>query len=189
MIIRQLAIALPMPIHALSISPRDKSLIYISEPMKTVAVLDNLRSVYNVGSIFRTANAVGIEKIYLCGTTPTPLDKKGERRKDFAKVALGAEDTVKWEYCESTFDCAKKLREENYYVIAFEQASGSVDYKNVSIEDQGKVAFVIGNEVEGVLKDVLERCDVVAEIPMRGTKESLNVTIAFGVGVYRILGV
>lgn len=157
--------------------------------MKFVAVLDNLRSVYNVGSIFRTSNAVGIEKIYLCGTTPTPLDKKGDKRKDFAKVALGAEDTVEWEYTESTFECVKKLKDENYYVIALEQGEGSVDYKEVSLAGYENIAFVIGNEVDGVTSDVLAQSDVLAEIPMLGTKESLNVTIAFGVAVYRILGV
>ncbi|MCK9345199.1 MAG: TrmH family RNA methyltransferase [Candidatus Pacebacteria bacterium] len=152
-----------------------------------VAVLDNLRSVYNVGSIFRTANAVGIEKIYLCGTTPTPLDKKGERRKDFAKVALGAEDTVAWEYIESTFECVKKLKKENHYIIALEQDEKSVDYKKVEMPARG-IAFLIGNEVDGITKDVLAESDVIAEIPMLGTKESLNVTIAFGIAVYRILG-
>ncbi|MBI5799032.1 MAG: RNA methyltransferase [Candidatus Yonathbacteria bacterium] len=155
--------------------------------MKASAVLDNLRSVYNVGSIFRTANAVGIEKIYLCGTTPTPLDKKGERRNDFAKVALGAEDTVAWEYVENIFDCIKKLKAENYFIIALEQSGGSVDYKQIT--PNGKTAFIIGNEVEGVSPEVLRSADVVVEIPMLGTKESLNVTIAFGVAVYRILGV
>jgi tRNA G18 (ribose-2'-O)-methylase SpoU len=154
-----------------------------------IAVLDNLRSVYNVGSIFRTANAVGIEKIYLCGTTPTPIDKKSERRKDFAKVALGAEDTVSWEYFESTYACVKRLRDEGYYIIALEQGEDSVDYKNVDIAGKASIAFVIGNEVEGVLPEVMKECDLLAEIPMLGTKESLNVTIAFGIGVYRILGV
>jgi len=155
--------------------------------MKSIAILDNLRSVYNVGSIFRTANAVGIEKIYLCGTTPTPLDKKGERRKDFAKVALGAEDTVAWEYAEHTLECVKKLKKEDYYIIALEQAHDSVDYKKVVAKE--KTAFVIGNEVDGILREVLSASNLVAEIPMLGTKESLNVTIAFGVAVYRILGV
>lgn len=157
--------------------------------MKSRVVLDNLRSVYNVGSIFRTSNAVGVEKIYLCGTTPTPLDKKGERRKDFAKVALGAEDTVEWEYIENTFDCVKKLKEENYYIVAFEQSEKSVDYKDVDVNGKDKVAFIIGAEVTGISKDVIDQTDVVAEIPMLGTKESLNVTIAFGIAVYRILGV
>jgi len=157
--------------------------------MSSVAVLDNLRSVYNVGSIFRTANAVGIKKIYLCGTTPTPLDKKGERRKDFAKVALGAEDTLLWEYFEDTLDCVKKLKEENYYIIALEQGEDAVDYKDVNIAGRENPAFVIGNEVDGVLPEVLSLCDVIVEIPMLGTKESLNVTIAFGVAVYRILSI
>lgn len=157
--------------------------------MIAVVVLDNLRSVYNVGSIFRTANAVGIEKIYLCGTTPTPLDKKGARRKDFAKVALGAEDTMLWEYVESTFECVKKLKEENYFVIAFEQDENSLDYKEVKIAGKEKIAFVVGAEVVGIERQVLAQSDVIAEIPMLGTKESLNVTIAFGVAVYRILGV
>lgn len=157
--------------------------------MEAVVVLDNLRSVYNVGSIFRTANAVGIKKIYLCGTTPTPLDKKGEQRKDFAKVALGAEEAVKWEYLESTVECVKKLKEENYFIIALEQDKKSIDYKEVSVSGIEKTAFVIGAEVVGISPDVLEQSDVIAEIPMLGTKESLNVTIAFGVAVYRILGV
>lgn len=154
-----------------------------------VAVLDNLRSVHNVGSIFRTCNAVGIEKIILCGTTPTPLDKKGVARKDFAKVALGAESTVVWEYMETTLDAITFLESEEYCIISLEQHLDSVDYKSVDILDEKNVAFVIGNEVDGISDEVLERSDIIAEIPMLGTKESLNVTIAFGVAVYRILGV
>lgn len=153
-----------------------------------IAVLDNLRSVYNVGSIFRTANAAGIEKIILCGTTPTPLDKKGVRRSDFAKVALGAEDTISWEYVESTEEALKTLKESGCYIIAFEQAEKAVDYKEVNIVNKKDIAFVIGPEVTGMTPSVLTLCDVIAEIPMLGTKESLNVTIAFGIGVYRILG-
>jgi tRNA G18 (ribose-2'-O)-methylase SpoU len=154
-----------------------------------VAVLDNLRSVYNVGSIFRTCNAVGVEKIILCGTTPTPLDKKGNKRKDFAKVALGAEDTLSWEYAEETISKIKELKQKNYNIVALEQGENSVDYKNVDISGKEHIAFVIGNEVDGITANVLEQSDVLAEIPMLGTKESLNVTIAFGVAVYRILGV
>lgn len=154
-----------------------------------IAVLDNLRSVYNVGSIFRTANAVGIEQIILCGTTPTPVDKKGLRRKDFAKVALGAEDTVAWEYVEDTRNKVQEFKKEGYYIISFEQDEKAIDYKNVKIEGKENLVFIIGNEVDGITKDVLALTDVIAEIPMLGTKESLNVTIAFGIGVYRILGV
>lgn len=154
-----------------------------------VAILDNIRSVYNVGSIFRTANAVGIEKIILCGITPTPLDKKGRRRSDFAKVALGAEDVVAWEYCETTKEALEKIKKEDFYIIAIEQDGTSLDYKSVSVEGKENVAFIIGAEVEGMSNDALALCDAIVEIPMLGTKESLNVTIAFGIAVYRILGV
>lgn len=154
-----------------------------------VAVLDNIRSVYNVGSIFRTCNAAGIRKIILCGITPTPLDKKGRKRSDFAKVALGAEDLVQWEYQESTEEALKSLKEEGGYIVAIEQDERSVDYKKVDIAEKQNVAFVIGAEVDGMSKGTLALCDVVAEIPMLGTKESLNVTIAFGIAIYRILGI
>lgn len=154
-----------------------------------IVILDNLRSVYNVGSIFRTANAVGIEKIYLCGTTPTPLDKKGARRSDFAKVALGADETIKWEYKENVIECVSDVKEKGYYLIALEQTDNSTDYKKIDIYNKEDIAFIIGNEVDGILSPVINLADVVAEIPMLGTKESLNVTIAFGIGVYRILGI
>jgi len=154
-----------------------------------IVVIDNLRSVYNVGSIFRTANAVGIDKIILCGTTPTPLDKYGDKRSDFAKVALGAEDVVAWEYKEDIRSTIQELKNENYYIIAIEQDEKSVDYKNIKIEEKEDIVFIIGPEVDGMSKENLALCDVIAEIPMLGTKESLNVTIAFGIAVYRILGV
>ncbi len=157
--------------------------------MKVTLVLDNLRSVYNVGSIFRTANACGVGRIILCGITPTPLDKKGERRKDFAKVALGAEDIISWEYCETTLEAMSLLKKEGYYCIALEQDKNSTDYKDVSVDGKDNVAFVIGAEVDGVSHEVTKMCDVIAEIPMLGTKESLNVTIATGVVLYRFLGI
>ncbi|MEN9552003.1 MAG: hypothetical protein RI935_380 [Candidatus Parcubacteria bacterium] len=157
--------------------------------MKVTLVLDNLRSVYNVGSIFRTANACGVTHIILCGTTPTPLDKWGNKRKDFAKVALGAEEIISWEYEEETTRALLKLREKNTYIIAVEQDEKSIDYKEVSIKDKENVAFIIGPEVTGMSEEVLAMCDVIAEIPMLGTKESLNVTIATGIALYRILGI
>ncbi|MEN9338067.1 MAG: hypothetical protein RIQ41_381 [Candidatus Parcubacteria bacterium] len=152
-----------------------------------VVVLDNIRSVYNVGSIFRTANACGIGKVLLCGITPGPLDIKGRKRTDFAKVSLGAEDKVLWERKASIREALESLHKEGYHIIAIEQDSSSMDYKRVT--SKPKTAFVLGSEVDGVEKEVLSMCDVVAEIPMLGTKESLNVTIAFGVAAYRILGV
>lgn len=154
-----------------------------------IVVLDNLRSVHNVGSIFRTANALGVEKIYLCGTTPTPLDAKGNKRKDFNKVALGAEDILSWEYSESTLACVKKLKDEGVYILSLEQDMHSIDYKKVDVSGKEKIAFIVGAEVDGVAHDVIKISDAIVEIPMLGTKESLNVTIAFGVALYRILGV
>ncbi len=152
-------------------------------------ILSDLRSVHNVGSIFRTANALGFDKIYLCGTTPTPLDNYGVPRKDFLKVSLGAEKTILWEYVIDTKELIKKLRADGYYVIAVEQNEKAIDYKTVDIDAKEKIAFVLGGEVEGLSKDILDETSVIAEIPMIGTKESLNVTIAFGVAVYRILNI
>ncbi len=154
-----------------------------------IVVLDNIRSVYNVGSIFRTCNAVGIEKIYLCGITPIPLDKKGRKRKDFTKVALGAEDIVDWEFIENLVSCIEKLKKEGSYIISLEQDKNSVDYKSLNIKGKENIAFVLGSEVDGINKEILKESNVIAEIPMNGTKESLNVTIAFGIAVYRILGI
>ncbi len=150
-------------------------------------LLSNLRSVHNVGSIFRTANALCFDKIYLCGTTPTPLDNYGVQRKDFLKVSLGAEKTIDWEYVADTKELIKKLRVDGYYVIAIEQDEKAVDYKTVDIQGKEKVVFVLGTEVGGLSRDILDEVSVIAEIPMIGTKESLNVTIAFGVSAYRIL--
>lgn len=156
--------------------------------MKVTLVLDNLRSVYNVGSIFRTANACGVTHIILCGTTPTPLDKKGDKRKDFAKVALGAEETVSWEYVEDTVTVLTKLKQNGNYIVAVEQDEKSIDYKDVTVGGKERVVVVIGPEVTGMSQEVLALSDVIAEIPMLGTKESLNVTIAAGIALYRILG-
>jgi tRNA G18 (ribose-2'-O)-methylase SpoU len=130
-----------------------------------------------------------VTHIILCGTTPTPLDKWGNKRKDFAKVALGAEEIISWEYEEETTRALLKLREKNTYIIAVEQDEKSIDYKEVSIKDKENVAFIIGPEVTGMSEEVLAMCDVIAEIPMLGTKESLNVTIATGIALYRILGI
>ncbi len=150
-----------------------------------VVVLDNIRSVYNVGSIFRTADALGIDKIYLCGTTPTPTDRFGRERNDLAKVALGAEKSVAWKYASKTEDVLKKLKKEKFYIIAIEQNKKSKDFSKV--KPKYPVAIVMGNEVGGLDKKVLKLCDIIAEMPMKGKKESLNVSVAFGVATYRIL--
>lgn len=155
--------------------------------MSNIIVLDNIRSVHNVGSIFRTADTAGVDMIYLCGCTPQPIDRFGRARADFAKVALSAEKTVKWKHFEKTTDALKELKENNFTIIAIEQAKNSVDYKKVKPEE--KTAFVFGNEPNGISKDVLDKCDSIAEIPMRGEKESLNVSVSVGIALFRILDI
>ena len=145
-------------------------------------VLENLRSVYNVASIFRTADAVGASKIYLVGSSPTPLDRFGRERKDFAKVALGAQNTVPWEYFESIKDALDKLRKLGFSVIALEQDENSKSLSSFKAPE--KLALVLGNEPSGIEQDTLKLCDNIVEIPMFGKKESLNVSVAFGVAAY-----
>ncbi len=142
-------------------------------------ILDNIRSVHNVGSIFRTCDAAGVEKIILCGTTPTPLDRFGRTRKDLAKVSLGAEKTVPWEYEETTQAAIARLKEEGASIVAVEQTEGAIDYKKLVIA--GPTAFVFGNEVDGVSREALALCDAAIEIPMAGRKESLNVAVTVGI--------
>ena len=150
-----------------------------------VVILDNIRSVYNVGSIFRTSDALSIDKIFLCGCTPTPIDRFGRARKDLAKVALGAEKDIASEYCSDTKEVIKKLKKEGFQIIAIEQDKKSIDFKKV--KPKYPTAIVMGNEVGGIDKKTLALCDVSAEIPMMGNKESLNVSVSFGIIGYQIL--
>jgi tRNA G18 (ribose-2'-O)-methylase SpoU len=152
--------------------------------MKKVVVLDNIRSVFNVGSIFRTADALGVDMIYLCGTTPTPTDRFGRARADLAKVALGAEKDIVWEYAEKTTDIVKRLKKEKYQIIAIEQDKKSVDIKKAKIKSSA--ALILGNEVEGIDTKVLKLADTIVEIPMKGNKESLNVSVSFGIVGYQL---
>ena len=154
---------------------------------EVAVLLHNIRSTHNVGSIFRTADALGVYKIYLSGYTPTPVDKFSRARKDVAKVALGAEKNIVWEYVKNPETIIKKLKKEKYQVVALEQSKKSIDYKKVKIARP--VLFIVGNEVVGIEPKILSLADVVAEIQMKGNKESLNVSVAFGVAVFRILGI
>lgn len=150
-------------------------------------LLNDIRSVHNVGSIWRTANAAGVNKIFLSGYTPLPIDRFGRERRDFAKVALNSQKSVVWEYAENPVILVKRLKKEGFYIVATEQAKNSVDYKKVKIKKP--VLFMVGNEVEGIPKKLQNLADIVAEIPMRGDKESLNVSVAFGVALFRMLGI
>jgi len=148
----------------------------------SILILENLRSVENTASIFRTADGFKVSKIILIGTTPTPLDRFSRKRQDFAKVSLGAEETVDWEYKKEIGLVINNLKEEGFQIIALEQTPDSKDLKSLTKPD--KFAIIVGNEVTGVSKKALDVSDVVAEIPMLGHKESLNVSVAAGVALF-----
>jgi tRNA G18 (ribose-2'-O)-methylase SpoU len=150
----------------------------------TYLILHNVRSAQNVGSIFRTADACGVSKIYLTGYTPTPLDRFNRPVKEIAKTALGAEKNINWEKLTIN-KCLENLRNEGFYIIALEQNKKSVDYKK--IKPKSKTAILVGNEVLGVSEAVLSQVDMIGEIPMKGKKESLNVSVALGVALFRIM--
>ena len=150
-----------------------------------VLILCDIRSMENVGSMLRTADGVGIEKVYLVGITPLPIDRFGRKVGGIAKTALGAEETVAWEYAQEIDPLLARLSREGYQLIAIEQSESSVDYKTV--QPVRPVAFMVGNEVEGLTTAVLEKADTIAEISLRGEKESLNVSVAAGVALFRML--
>jgi len=149
-----------------------------------VLILHNLRSVYNVGAIFRTADAVGVKKIYLMGITPTPLDRFGKKRSDVAKSALGAEEIIPWEQYEEPDKLIENLKKADFEIIALEQASQSKDYRELKLKKN--TALLIGSETEGLPQILLETSDSIIEIPMRGKKESLNVSVSVGVALYEL---
>ena len=152
-----------------------------------VLILHNIRSAENVGAIFRTADAAGITKIYLVGITPAPLDRFDRPRKDIAKAALGAELSVSWQSAKTISPIISILKKEGYTIVAVEQSPKSVDYKTVTCGQE--TAFILGSEVDGIPGAVLAKCDIVAELPMRGMKESLNVSVAAGIALYRMLDI
>ncbi|MDP2676714.1 MAG: TrmH family RNA methyltransferase [bacterium] len=151
-----------------------------------ILILHNIRSIYNVGSIFRTADALGIvEKIYLCGITPAPLDEIGKYKSAFIKTALGAEKIIQWEKKKSAVSLIKKLRNEKrkWNIIAVEQAKNSIPYYTLNVKNSGSDNFVLifGEETKGIPKTILKITDKIIEIPMAGKKESLNVSTAFAI--------
>jgi tRNA G18 (ribose-2'-O)-methylase SpoU len=146
---------------------------------KLYVVCHNIRSLHNVGSIFRTADGAGVTKLYLCGYTGHPP------RKEISKVALGAENAVPWEYHYQTWRVLDRLKAQGVQIIALENnIPGSVDYRKVY--PRFPTALLLGNEVEGLSPGLLKRADVIVHIPMHGVKESLNVAVAFGIAVYKL---
>ncbi|NNE75939.1 MAG: RNA methyltransferase [Pricia sp.] len=143
-----------------------------------VLVLDNIRSLNNIGSVFRTADAFLIEKIFLCGITATPP------HKDIRKTALGATESVAWEYHKSTTEIVALLKSQGYTVLAVEQAENALMLNNLKIDTFKKYALIFGNEVKGVSQSTIDVCDGVIEIPQQGTKHSLNISVSVGVVVW-----
>lgn len=158
---------------------------------QVVAIIHNVRSIHNVASIFRTADGAGIIKLYLVGITPTPHDQFGRIAKPFHKVALGAEESVPWEQVTTVKRAITKLKKDGYYIVAVEQAEnaialGSKAFKKIKKEAKN-IALVMGEEVDGIAPNILKACDAIVEIPMHGKKESLNVSVAFGIAAYALV--
>jgi len=151
---------------------------------KTIAIIiDNVRSVENVGSIFRTADGLGVSKIFLIGITPTPLDRFGRKRGDFAKVSLGAEETVDWEYSKDIISVIKDLKSQDFKIISLEQDPKANKLEAISYKLE-RLALIVGNEVDGISQEVLDLSDEIIEIGMSGNKESLNVSVATGIALF-----
>jgi tRNA G18 (ribose-2'-O)-methylase SpoU len=148
-------------------------------------MLHNIRSAHNVGSIFRTSDAIGVTHVYFSGYTPLPVDKFGRPSKEIAKTALGSEKIIPWTRVSSPARLIERSKSEGYVVIAIEQDARAVDYKTY-LPPTGKSLVLVGNEVRGLAKALRDRADVVVDIPMRGAKESLNVAVAYGVAMFRL---
>ncbi len=170
-----------------------------------VSLLYNIRSLHNVGSIFRTADAAGVKKLYLCGITPSPTDVFGRPRQQLTKVSLGAEKYVEWDASVRSARAISKLlddlKSKGYKIFAIEQAKNATTYYKLQTKRTDKIALVLGNEVKGLPKPILKKADKILEIPMRGAmvrqahhprhtrrgKESLNVAVAFGIVAFHLI--
>jgi len=159
-----------------------KNVAQFREAQKTpiIVILDNIRSLNNIGSVFRTADAFLIEKIYLCGITAQPP------HKDIQKTALGATDSVNWEYVEDAITLSRKLKDQNIHLCAIEQAENSMMLDQFNPEKGKRYAVVFGNEVKGVQQEIVSLCDTVIEIPQYGTKHSLNISVSCGVVLWDV---
>ncbi|MDH6314126.1 23S rRNA (guanosine2251-2'-O)-methyltransferase [Parabacteroides sp. PFB2-10] len=149
-----------------------------SRKIPLIVVLDQVRSLHNVGSVFRTSDAFRVEAIYLCGITATPP------HPEIHKTALGAEDTVDWIYFKDTLEAVDRLKTAGYIVCSIEQAEGSVMLDRLTLDKDKKYAVILGNEVKGVQQEVVDNCDQCIEIPQYGTKHSLNVSVTAGIVIW-----
>ncbi|MEN8137117.1 MAG: RNA methyltransferase [Bacteroidota bacterium] len=159
-----------------------KNINQFKEAKKTplIIILDNIRSLNNIGSVFRTSDAFLVEKIYLCGITATPP------HKDIHKTALGATDSVDWEYSKNTIDVIKNLKTEGVEIVSIEQAESAIMLDDFEADNSKKYAIVFGNEVKGVEQEIVSASDSVIEIPQHGTKHSLNISVSAGVVVWEM---
>jgi tRNA G18 (ribose-2'-O)-methylase SpoU len=151
-----------------------------SKKIPLVIILDNIRSQHNIGSVFRTSDAFRIEKIYLCGITATPP------HREIHKAALGATESVDWQYIENTGTLIQQLKEEGYTIFAIEQAEGSILVDDFQYDYTAPLAVVFGNEVNGVDEEVMELVDGSIEIPQYGTKHSLNISVSAGIVIWEL---
>jgi tRNA G18 (ribose-2'-O)-methylase SpoU len=149
------------------------------EKLPVIVVLDNIRSQHNIGSIFRTSDAFRVSELYLCGITATPPNR------EINKSALGATESVKWQYSPDTISAIDALKSKGYTIIAIEQAIGSIELEDYVPNDDAKIALVFGNEVTGVSDEVMERVDACIEIPQFGTKHSFNVSVTAAIVLYQ----
>lgn len=146
-----------------------------------VIILDNVRSMHNVGSAFRTADSFGIAKIVLTGVAPQPP------HREIHKTALGATETVTWEYYENVAEAIQNLKKEGYQIAALEQVHNSIHLQDIVIHPTDKIALIFGNEVEGVSNEALQLCDFAIEIPQFGSKHSLNISVTVGVALWELV--
>jgi 23S rRNA (guanosine2251-2'-O)-methyltransferase len=151
-----------------------------SEKLPLIIILDDVRSMYNVGSVFRSSDAFRVEKICLCGISAQPP------HPEIHKTALGAEDSVEWEYYKNTMDCVHDLKNKEYIVLSIEQAEGSTKLQELSLNKEKKYAVVFGNEVKGVKQEVVDASNGCIEIPQFGTKHSLNVSVTAGIIIWEM---
>lgn len=153
--------------------------------IETHVILENIRSAQNVGAILRTADAMGISKVWMMGYTPAPIDRYGRPVSDILKTALGAEHTVQWEQRTDGTSLIDELKERGFRIVVVEKKEGAIDYKQCELN--GPTALIFGNEVDGVSKEACVRADDIISLPMRGAKESLNVATTAGIVLYRLL--
>lgn len=159
--------------------------------MNKIVILDNIRSAHNVGSVFRSSDGAGVERVYLVGPTPTPTDRFGRPQPEIVKTSLGASESMKWEHVGSSgsrsvaeaVSLCQELQKEGYTVVAVEQSKDSISFYDFEVPE--KVAYIFGAEVEGVQQELIEVADIVLEIPMNGIKESLNVSVTAGIVLFK----